>query len=181
MPHVHPKATQARTLTRVPLKHAAPVNDAPVPADKSFTTREDTPLRLTRLLDGITDADAGDTFKLLNASAPAHGNLTALDADGGSVTYTPGADFNGRDSFNYTVADAGGATGSARVDITVGARPAARANERAASKLLLPPKEAPCVCRCQQHALPPTMMIKAPVTHTHVPHPPCRARGRCSW
>jgi hypothetical protein len=98
------------------------VNDPPAPAAKSVNATEDTPLDITGLLVGVVDPDAGDTFTLVNASSPAYGTLAGLDAVTGQVTYTPAPDYNGPDSFEFTVADAAGATGSARVDIAVGER-----------------------------------------------------------
>jgi hypothetical protein len=100
---------------------AAAVNGPPVPAAKTVSATEDTPLNITGLLVGITDPDAGDTvFTLVNTSAPANGTISGLDAAAGQVTYTPAPGYFGPDSFVFTVADAAGATGSARVDITVG-------------------------------------------------------------
>jgi hypothetical protein len=93
-----------------------------VPAAKSVSATEDTPLAITGLLVGITDVDGPTPFMLVNASSPANGNITGLDTVTGQVTYTPSPGYNGPDSFVFTVADASGATGSARVDITVGER-----------------------------------------------------------
>ena len=38
---------------------------------------------------------------------------------GGSVTYTPNANFSGPDSFTYTVSDGNGGTDTATIDVTV--------------------------------------------------------------
>ncbi len=48
---------------------------------------------------------------------PAHGSV-ALNA-GGTVTYTPRADYNGADSFPYTISDGHGGTDTATVFLTI--------------------------------------------------------------
>ena len=51
------------------------------------------------------------------AIGPAHGTAM-LNADG-TFTYTPAADFNGADSFSYTIGDGNGGTATATVSVTV--------------------------------------------------------------
>ena len=48
---------------------------------------------------------------------PAHGTVT-INA-GGTVTYSPAANYNGPDSFSYTVSDGHGGTATAAVSVTV--------------------------------------------------------------
>ena len=80
------------------------VNDAPVAADDTFTTPEDTPLTVSApgLLGNDTDVE-GDALTALLVSGPASGNLT-FNGDG-SFIYTPNANFNGSDSFTYKAND----------------------------------------------------------------------------
>jgi len=47
----------------------------------------------------------------------AHGTVSA-NADG-TLTYTPAANFNGRDEFRYEVSDGQGGTASATIVVTV--------------------------------------------------------------
>ena len=54
----------------------------------------------------------------MSATAPASHGTVAIAGDGLSVSYTPVADFNGPDSFTYTITD-GQATSTATVSITV--------------------------------------------------------------
>ncbi|HEX6130445.1 MAG TPA: Ig-like domain-containing protein, partial [Actinomycetota bacterium] len=67
-----------------------PVNDAPVAADATLTTDEDTPVPFTPT---ATDVD-GDTLTT-TWTQPAHGSY-----DG--TAYTPVADYNGTDTFAFT-------------------------------------------------------------------------------
>ena len=90
-----------------------PVNDAPVVAGTSVTVNEDSSLNASLAASDV-DGD-GLTFSL--ASGPSHGSAT-VHSDG-TFTYAPTADFNGGDSFTYTVADGNGgwATGTASVTV----------------------------------------------------------------
>ena len=96
-----------------------PVNDAPVGADDSYTTAEDTALTaaaLTGVLANDTDADTGTTLQIAAiVTGPSHGVL-AMNPDG-SFTYTPNADYNGADSFVYRATD--GAAETANVTVTL--------------------------------------------------------------
>ncbi|MCA1248919.1 cadherin-like domain-containing protein, partial [Massilia sp. MS-15] len=75
-----------------------PVNDLPVAGNTSFTTAED--MVKSGSLPAASDTD-GDTVTYAKASDPAHGAV--IIASDGTYTYTPGANYNGTDSFTYTV------------------------------------------------------------------------------
>ncbi|MEE3663101.1 tandem-95 repeat protein [Brenneria sp. g21c3] len=90
------------------------VNDAPVTADQSLTTEEDTPISGTI---SASDVD-GDVLSYAVGEAPKNGTLT-LDAATGEYTYTPASNFNGSDSFSVTVADGQGGTTVSTVNIGV--------------------------------------------------------------
>ena len=62
-----------------------------------------------------TDVD-GDTLGYTVGTGPAHGAL-ALDAATGAYTYTPGADFNGADSFKVQVSDGNGGVATQTVNV----------------------------------------------------------------
>ncbi|MEX2174254.1 MAG: Ig-like domain-containing protein [Pirellulaceae bacterium] len=82
-----------------------PVNDAPVGLAEEYTVAEDETLTVDAaggVLANDTDAD-GDALIAALVSGPANGGLT-LNADG-SFSYTPNANFNGSDSFTYSVGD----------------------------------------------------------------------------
>jgi large repetitive protein len=93
-----------------------PVNDAPVAVADSYSLDEDTPLSVPApgVLANDTDVD-GDALTAQLYSAPSHGTLT-LNADG-SFTYTPAANYNGSDSFQYRAFD--GQLYSAPVTVTL--------------------------------------------------------------
>ena len=59
------------------------------------------------------------TFGLASNGSPAHGTVT-VNPDG-SYSYTPAANFNGTDSFTYTVSDGKGGTTSGTISVNVGA------------------------------------------------------------
>jgi VCBS repeat-containing protein len=91
---------------------------APVAANDSYSTAEDTPLVIAAGGVMSNDTDAGS--QQLSASlvaGPAHGTLT-LDANGG-FTYTPAHNYNGTDSFTYKVNDGTADSNIATVALTV--------------------------------------------------------------
>ncbi len=92
-----------------------PVNDAPVAGDIQQTAREDAP-QTVDLLSQASDVDSPVLMPTI-VQGPAHGQL-ALNTDG-TYTYTPDANFNGTDSFSYTVSDGELDSDIATVQITV--------------------------------------------------------------
>ncbi len=96
-----------------------PVDDAPDAVDNAYSVNEDTTLTiaLPGVLAGDTTGGDGGVLAVTSYTQPSHGTLT-LDANGGFV-YTPAANYNGPDSFTYTIADADGDTDQATVFITV--------------------------------------------------------------
>jgi len=99
------------------------VNDgAPNAVDDTATTNEDTPVTIS-VLANDTDPDGTSDIQVNSVtlvSAPANGTA-AVNADG-SVIYTPNANYNGSDSFTYTVADSFGASSNAAtVSVTIAA------------------------------------------------------------
>jgi VCBS repeat-containing protein len=79
-------------------------SSAPVAANDSYATNEDTQLTVPALgvLSNDTDVD-GATLTAIVVAGPAHGTLT-LSANG-SFTYMPASNYNGADSFTYKAND----------------------------------------------------------------------------
>jgi VCBS repeat-containing protein len=95
----------------------AAVNDVPVYAAATLATPEDVVLN-SQLTAFITDPDANPlTFTV--TAAPAHGALT-LSA-GGAAVFTPVANYNGADSFGFSVSDGAGGQASGTVTINIAA------------------------------------------------------------
>ncbi|MEW8506355.1 MAG: retention module-containing protein, partial [Candidatus Thiodiazotropha sp.] len=94
------------------------VNDAPVASDDSVGTNEDTPVTVD-VLSNDSDPD-GDTLTVTAVTQGTNGSV-AIDPISGNPVYTPNADFNGTDTFTYTVDDGNGGTDTATVTVTVGA------------------------------------------------------------
>ncbi|HHP7243065.1 MAG TPA: tandem-95 repeat protein, partial [Elainellaceae cyanobacterium] len=91
------------------------VDAVPDAVDDAFTIDEDTTLN-----GSVADIDSGDgVANYAVKTAPIQGTLT-FNPDG-SFSYVPNADFNGTDSFTYTVTDANGDIDEAIATITVNA------------------------------------------------------------
>jgi uncharacterized repeat protein (TIGR01451 family) len=80
------------------------LNGLPVANAQSVETNEETAKNITLTGD---DGDAGltQTLTFAIASYPANGTLSGFDPATGAVTYTPDANYNGPDSFTFTVTD----------------------------------------------------------------------------
>ena len=90
-----------------------PVNDAPTAIAQSVTVAEDGSLSIT--LAG-SDLD-GDSLSFVSVGSPANGVLTGIAPN---LTYMPGANYNGADSFTFKVNDgAVDSTATAAISITV--------------------------------------------------------------
>src|SRR5690606_15898626 len=92
------------------------INDAPVTANLSLITPEDTPVPGTIQ---ASDVD-GDSLTYGVGSGPANGSVS-LDPATGQFVYTPNANYNGSDSFNVIVSDGNG--GTAISVVTIGVTP----------------------------------------------------------
>ena len=88
--------------------------DAPVATDDTATTAEDTATSVA-VLANDTDPN-GDPLTVSGVTDPPHG--TAVVQVGNTVLYTPDPNYNGADSFSYTVSD-GSHTDTGSVAVTV--------------------------------------------------------------
>lgn len=90
------------------------VNDAPIARDDGASTAEDTPVIISIL---SNDFDPDDPITITTIGSAANGSV--VDNGNGTVTYTPNTNFNGTDSFTYTITD-GITSDTATVTIDVG-------------------------------------------------------------
>ena len=93
------------------------VNDDPVADDDAASTNEDTDVDIDVLV-GDSDPE-GDALSIDSFTQPANGTVT--DNGDGTLNYQPNADFNGIDTFTYTISDGNGGFDTATVTITVNA------------------------------------------------------------
>jgi len=100
----------------------APVNDAPLAADDVFILDEDTVLSGNLLVDNGNGADTdvdGDILAVVAETITTAAGGTVDILANGDFTYTPAANFNGADSFSYTLDDGNGGTAVGNVSLTV--------------------------------------------------------------
>src|SRR5205823_1715630 len=92
-----------------------PVNDAPVTNDQSVTTPEDTAKSI--VVSG-SDVDSTNlTYAIL--AGPTNGAISGLNTNTGALLYTPATNYNGADSFTFTVFDGSlYATGTVSITVT---------------------------------------------------------------
>jgi uncharacterized repeat protein (TIGR01451 family) len=90
-------------------------NRPPVANNQGVTTPQNTAKAI--LLTG-SDPDS-DPLTFIVLSAPANGVLSLLNTNTGAVTYTPGTNFTGADSFTFRVNDGTADSGIATVSIAV--------------------------------------------------------------
>jgi len=90
------------------------VNDAPVAANQSVATQEDTAVGVTLV---ATDVDA-DSLSYAVVTPPAQGTLTGT---GSARTYTPPLNWSGTDTFTFEASDGSLLSNLASVTITVNA------------------------------------------------------------
>ena len=91
----------------------APPNGAPVAADDTASTPEDTPVDVAVL---ANDSDDGP-LEVTAVTEPTMGAAQILA--GGTIRYTPDANATGTDTFTYTIRDATGLTTTATVTVVV--------------------------------------------------------------
>ena len=96
-----------------------PVDDTPTAVNDSYTTNEDTTLVISDLTGNDTGIDGA--VRVVGVTTTGTNGAVTINSDT-QVTYVPNANFNGTDSFVYTVrddADATSSTATATVTITV--------------------------------------------------------------
>jgi N-acetylmuramoyl-L-alanine amidase len=95
------------------------VNDPPTATDDSKTVAEDaSATAITVLANDSIAPDTGETLTITVTSASSHGTV-AITGGGSGLTYRPNANYNGSDSFTYTIDDGHGGTDSATVNVAI--------------------------------------------------------------
>jgi hypothetical protein len=97
----------------------APVNDNPAAAADTATLLEDSTATTIDVL--ANDSIVPDTGETLSVTAVTQGGHGSVKFTTTSVTYSPLANYNGADSFTYTIGDGNGGTATAIVNVTVSA------------------------------------------------------------
>ncbi len=103
-----------------------PINDKPDAVNDTDTVDEDSTV-VVPVTANDTDADSayGDTLTVIAVTAPAHGTASIVE---GGVLYAPAGNYNGTDSFSYTIKDSDGEKDTATVTMTVNPKNDAPAN-----------------------------------------------------
>ena len=89
------------------------VNDAPVATAASLETAEDEPLEITLAANDVDSENL--TYSLIDASSK--GQLSTITD--GKLTYTPGANYHGTDSFTFQAKDTDLSSETTTIDITI--------------------------------------------------------------
>src|SRR6185369_14409722 len=94
-------------------------NDAPIAGDDTATTAEDTAVVIDAKANDATGPasatdESGQTLTITSVGAASHGtaSLITTGPNAGKILYTPAADYNGSDSFSYTITDNGTSNGT---------------------------------------------------------------------
>ena len=96
------------------------VNHNPVATADTLTVSEDSSATTVNVLtNDNTGIDTGETLTITAVGIPNHGGAATLAADHLSVSYAPAANFQGTETFTYTLIDGNGGTATGVVTVTV--------------------------------------------------------------
>jgi len=90
------------------------LNNTPVAVDDSIVAPAGVGAFTVSAVSNDTDADS-DTLTITSVTA---GSVGTTSTNGTTITYTPGVNYGGNDTFTYTISDGFGCTASARVTIS---------------------------------------------------------------
>jgi VCBS repeat-containing protein len=95
-------------------------NDNPTASNDNATVAEDSTGNVINVLANDSFApDVGETLTVTAVSAGTQGGTVTVGTGGANVVYTPAANFQGTESFTYTISDGRGGTATATVLMTV--------------------------------------------------------------
>ena len=92
-----------------------PVNDAPIAKDDKVSLDEDHNITID-VLANDSDVDEADKLTITSITTPQNAKATILN---NKIIYQPNPNYNGKDSFSYTIKDKAGAKATASVDIDI--------------------------------------------------------------
>ncbi len=96
------------------------VNDPPTAGNDTFTVLQNSSNNnLTVLANDSASPDANETLTITAVSAGSQQGTISIAPGGGSLRYTPKANFTGSETFTYTISDGHGGTRQATVTMTV--------------------------------------------------------------
>jgi len=110
----------ALTDTAIITVSIAAVNDAPIAVNDSMTVTEDV-VKVIGPLANDTDPD-NDRLTISSATNGARGVVAVIN-NATQLRYTPNANANGADSFNYTISDGNGGNATATVNVFIDPTP----------------------------------------------------------
>ena len=113
--HRTAEALKSGQSTAAVLRVEYTVGTPPVATADTAATDDDM-LVVVAVLANDNDVE-GDPLTVTAVGQPAHGTATANAS--GTITYTPAANFNGADSFSYTISDGQGGTSNATVTVNM--------------------------------------------------------------
>ncbi|MDP1914940.1 MAG: tandem-95 repeat protein [Myxococcales bacterium] len=93
-----------------------PVNDPPTPTNDSFVVDEDSMNSFDVLINDSSLPDGPEVLSIVAVGSAMNGLAGVM---GTQVTYRPNANFNGMDSFSYTISDGNGGQATATVAVLV--------------------------------------------------------------
>jgi cyclophilin family peptidyl-prolyl cis-trans isomerase len=108
------------TSTATVTVQVASVNDPPTAAADTFSVAgESTNNTLDVLQNDSASPDSGETLKVSAVTQGNHGGRVEVGSGGSFVRYSPAANFEGTETFNYTLSDGHGGTAQATATVTV--------------------------------------------------------------
>jgi cyclophilin family peptidyl-prolyl cis-trans isomerase len=108
------------TSTATATVNVAPVNDPPTAAADAFSVASETTNNtLNVLANDSASPDTGETLTVTAVTQGNHGGTVQIGSGNSFVKYTPAANFEGTETFNYTISDGHGGTAQATATVTV--------------------------------------------------------------
>ncbi|MCG7978895.1 MAG: retention module-containing protein [Candidatus Thiodiazotropha endolucinida] len=108
--------TEGLTLSISDGEDLASLNAPPIAEDDEAVIDEDTPINISVL--GNDRDPSGDPISVVEVTQGVHGSVS-IDTVTGNPVYTPNPNYNGSDSFTYTISDGAGGLDTATVTVAI--------------------------------------------------------------